>query len=173
LNHIRIEIETIQELERMIKNAQKRSDVEGKASAAQLSRLQSRFTELDGKISALQTNQETLSYEISTMKDQTTQHYNDIRGNIVTSMEATNDISQSMVDIRQQFSQMSTFMMEIARRMEIVIDRLDGVPPEVNVTRPPNGHHQHGSETSSVIGDPSQTALLDASKTISLLSSNW
>ena len=87
-------------------------------------------------------------------------------------MEATNDISQSMVDIRQQFFQMSTFMMELACKMEIVIDRRDGVPPEVNVTRPPNGNHQQGSETSSVIGDPSQTAFSDASKTISLLSSN-
>ena len=161
----------IQELERMIKNAQKRSDVEGKASAMQLSGLQSRFNDLDGKISALQTNQEKLSNEISTMKDQTTQQYNEIRGNIVTSMEVTNDISQSMVDIRQQFSQMSTFMMELAKRMELVIDRRDGVPPEVNVTRPNHNHPHHGSETSSVIGDPSQAANSDVSKTISFLSS--
>ena len=63
----------IQELERMIKTAQKRSDIEGQASATQMSGLQSRFTALDGKLSALQSTQENLSTELSTMKDQTTQ----------------------------------------------------------------------------------------------------
>lgn len=160
----------IQELERMIKSAQKQSDIEGKASAAKLSNLQSQFTEMDGKMTALQTNQERLSTELTTMRDQSTQQYNDIRSNIVTSMEATNEMSQSMVDIRQQFSQMSTFMMDLARTMERVLETRNGVPPEVNVTRPMNRNYP-GSDSSSVIGDPSQATFSEVSKTISLLSS--
>jgi hypothetical protein len=161
----------IQELERMIKSAQKRSDVEGKASAAQLSGLQSQFNHLDGKISALQETQEKLSTAFTTMREQNIQQLETIRGNILTSMEATNNTSQSMADIRQQFSQMSVFIMELARKMETMLDRRDGVPPEVNVTRPTVSTQQYGSATSSVLGDPSQTAISDVSKTTSLLSS--
>ena len=34
----------------------------------------------------------------------------------MSSMEVTNDMSLSMVDIRAQFSRMSTFMIEMAKR---------------------------------------------------------
>jgi hypothetical protein len=53
------------EFERMIKNAEKRSVVEGKASAAQLSGLKSQFNELDGKMSALQPTQQQLATELT------------------------------------------------------------------------------------------------------------
>ena len=159
------------ELERMIKNAQKQSEIEGKTSASHLSSLQSQFSDLDGTLSNLQSAQTKLASEISSLQDHNTKQFDEIRGNMVTSMEVTNTMSQNMVDIRSQFSQMSTFMMDLARKMDSVLSaRSDGVPPEVNVTQRDRTLHQE-SESSSILGDPSQTATSDASKTLSQLSS--
>ena len=65
----------------MIKQSQKRSNAEGKASAAQLSGLQSQFSELDGKLSSLQDNQQQLATDISSMQHQTASQFEELRGN--------------------------------------------------------------------------------------------
>ena len=159
------------ELERVIKQSQKRSNPKGKASAAQLSGLQSQFSELDGKLSSLQDNQQKLATDISSMQHQTASQFEELReGNLMSSMEVTNDMSLSMVEIRAQFSRMSTFMIEMAKKMDTVLSRCDGVPPEVNFSQHPR-HNQQDSDVSSVIGDPSQTAQSDNSKTVSQPSS--
>ena len=134
----------------MIKQAQKRSDAEGKALAAQLSGLQSQFSELDGKRSALQDNQQKLANDISSMQNQHARQFEELRGNLMSSMEVTNDMSNSMVDIRTQFSRMSTFMMDMAKKMDAVLSRCDGVPPEVNFSLNTR-QNQQGSDYSSVI----------------------
>ena len=79
-------------------------------------------------------------------------------------------MSQSMVDIRAQFSRMSTFMMDMAKKMDAVFSRCDGVPPEVNFSQHAR-NNQQGSEFSSETGDPSQAAQSDNSRTVSQLSS--
>ena len=58
----------------------------------------------------------------------------------------------------------------MAKKMDAVLTRCDGVPPEVNVSQNAQ-HNNQDSEFSSVIGDPSQTAQSDTSKTISQVSS--
>jgi hypothetical protein len=88
---------------------------------------------------------------------------------MLSSMEATNEMSQSRVDIRTQFSQMSNFMMDLAKKMDAVLNRRDGIPPEVNVCSQRDQHQ--GSEVSSVLGDPAQTATFDVSKPVSQVSS--
>ena len=154
----------------MIKAAQKRSDTEGKATAAHMSGLQSQFSDLDCKMSALQTSQQKLATDVSAMQDTNAQQFDELRANMISSMEVTHDMSQSMIDIRSQFTTMSAFMMELARKMEAVLHRCDGVPPEVNI-HPHNGPHQNGSEFGSGPGDPSQSTTSDVSRAVSLLSS--
>ena len=75
-----------QDLERMSKAAQKRSDLEGKASAAQLSGLQTQFSDLDCKISALQTTQQKLATDLSAFQDNNSNQFNDLRANMISSM---------------------------------------------------------------------------------------
>ena len=137
----------------MIKHAQKQSDVKGKASAAQLSGLQSQFNDLDDMLSSLQTTQKKLADDLSTLQHNNATQFDEIRGNMVSSMEVTNDISISMVDMRSQFSRMSLFMMEMTKKMDAVLTRCDGVPPDVNVSQRAPIYNQ-GSEFSSFLGDP-------------------
>ena len=66
---------------------------------------------------------------------------------------------------------MSAFMLDLAKKMEALLNRCEGIPPEVNVNSQ-HGNHQTGSEFSSVAGDPSQAAFSEQSKTVSQLSSN-
>ena len=112
-----------------MKQAQKQSDLKGKASEAQLSGLQSHFSELDGKLSTLQATQQKLATEISSMQNQNATQFDEIRRNLLPSMEVSNDKSLSMVNIRSQFARMSTFMMDMAKKMDAVLTRCDGVPP--------------------------------------------
>ena len=160
-----------QELERMIKDAQTRSDNDGKASAAQLSGLESKFSDMDTKLTTLHATQQKLASEMTTMQSQNATQFTELRNNMISSMEATTHMSQSMVDIRSQFSQMSAFMIDLAKKMEAILNRCEGIPPEVNVNSQ-HGIHQTGSDFSSVAGDPSQAALSELSKTVSQLSSN-
>jgi hypothetical protein len=158
------------DLERMIKAAQKRSDVEGKASAAQLSGLQSQFSDLNCKMSALHTTQQQLATDITGLQDNSAKQFASIHDNMLTSMEATNNLSQSMVDIRSQITTMSTFMLDLAKKMEAVMNRREGVPPEVNIDSATD-HNQTGSEVSSCPGNPSQSTNSELSRAVSLLSS--
>ena len=158
------------DLERMIKQAQKRSDAEGKASADQLSGLQTKFSDLDCKMSTLQANQERLATDVSAIQENNAKQFSEISKNLLSSMEATNEMLQSLVDIRSQFTTMSTFMLELAKKMDAVLSRCDGVPPEVNFNSV-NGNNQTGSEFSSGMGDPSNSAMSDVSRAASIPSS--
>ena len=76
---------------------------------------------------------------------------------MISSMEATSNLSQSMLDIRSQFHTMSQFMADLAQSLETAVNRRGGIPPEVNLTSPNETNH-NGSESSSCLGDPSQAA---------------
>jgi hypothetical protein len=158
------------ELERRIQQAQKQSDVEGKATAAKLSGIQSQFNTMEARMSTLQETQQQLSEDISQMNEQSNRNFTEIRENMISSMEATSNLSQSMLEIRSQFNTMSQFMADLAQSLETALNRRGGIPPEVNLTSP-NGPAHNGSESSSCLGDPSQTAKSDASKTASQVSS--
>ena len=159
-----------QDLERRIQRNQKQSDAEGQATAAKLSGIQHQFAAMEETMATLQTNQQQLAADLSQMRDNSNQNFTEIRTNMLSSMEATTNVSQSMLDIRTQFSTMSQFMAELAQKMEAILHRCEGIPPEVNCNSPARNHHT-GSESSSCLGDPSQTGKSDASKSASQVSS--
>jgi hypothetical protein len=158
------------ELERRIQQAQKQSDAEGQATAAKLSGIQTQFAAMEDRMSMLQATQQKLSADISQLQDHNNRNFTEIRENMLSSMEATSHVSQSMLDIRTQFTTMSQFMADLAQKMDTVLNRREGIPPEVNLTSP-IGNNPNGSESSSCLGDPSQAAKSDASKTASQVSS--
>jgi hypothetical protein len=140
----------------MIKNAQKRrsdvaGNVKGKMSAVQLSGIQTQFLELDGKMSSLQATQQHLASEITSMQGHNTRQFDKIRANMISSLEVTNKMPQSKFDIRTRFSQKSTFMMDLAKKMDAELNRRGGVPLEVNA-QSQSGQHRGSSEFSSVLG---------------------
>jgi hypothetical protein len=132
-----------QELESILKRQQKAIAASGQKAADRLSTLErqfSRIEDLDTKMATVQmavdtavqqmthtaSNQKQMSTEIQTMKNETNQQFSEIQGKVLTTLESQHSMSQTMLDMREQFDKISTFMIDMAAKLEMAMKGQQG-----------------------------------------------
>jgi hypothetical protein len=129
-----------QELEYLLKRQHKEMEVSGKKYSVRLSQLERQFDrieEIDSRMSAFHLNLESanqkmeqtskhqtkISNELHELKTDTSAQLSDMKNKTLSTMESQHTMSTTMLEMREQIEQLSKFMIELASKLEIAMNR--------------------------------------------------